>query len=124
MYKSIAHLVDNLIELYYMLYWLSSIRITFGEYAHFVSNLEDNGKAIFLSDFIYFYCCEEGNIHYYCRFNKNYLNYIIYISRIKAVSKNYTDDIYEYNKEITIIVNEYININSIEYESPGLGMYY
>ena len=54
-YKGIVYLVDNPNELFHSLYWSLFIRTTSSEYAHFITNSEDNSKAIFPSDFIYFY---------------------------------------------------------------------
>ena len=125
MYKGIAHLVDNPNELFHSLYWSSSIRIIFSEYTHFINNSEDNGKAIFPSDFIYFYCRkdytlrnirdtnnynnknsyensnindDENNIRVLCYywFTPDYLEFCMYINRIKEVGKNYTSKFYKY----------------------------
>lgn len=76
---------------------------------HFISNnrtnLKDTSKAIFPSDFIYFYYFNDVyNYNYPYWFLKGYPNYILYISRVKAVRKNYTNDFVDYISEITLIV--------------------
>lgn len=117
------YFINNIIGFYYFNYWASLIRITFREYTYFINGFEDNGKVIFLSDFIYFYYCKDyiikdikdsdnynpnnniknsyfdeynnTRIHYYYQLINNYLNFRIYISCIKAVGKNFTEEFRE-----------------------------
>ena len=109
-YKGIAYFIDNPIELYYALYQLSSIRTILGEYAYFILYIYDKdiGKPIFPSDFIYFKYIDY--YRYYYKFNENNPDYIIYIGRIKVIGKDYTT-VYIYKEgNITLVINEYIDI--------------
>ena len=75
------------------------------------TNLKDTGKAIFRSDFIYFYYFNDINdINYLYKFPSNYEDYILYIGRIKAIGLNYINDFINYKVEITIIIEKYITI--------------
>lgn len=76
---------------------------------------------------MYFYCCDESESDipkYYCRLLDDDPQYRMHISRIKAVGKNYTSNVYKYNGEIKLITNEYININNINQDFPSIGVYY
>ena len=120
-YKGIAHFINNLTELYYTLYWSNSIRTTSREYIYFpIGN--NVGKAIFPLDFIYFkYFDIEYNRYLYYLLEEDD-NRMLYISRIKCVSKSYTSDYTDYSGKITIIVQEYLTINKIDDEFPRLSI--
>lgn len=122
-HTSIIHFVNNPNELYYLLAWLLSIRTTSGQYAHIISNSEDNGKAIFPSDFVY-YCCARHKCH--CRLPNNSPDFRMHIGRIKAVGKNFTSNVRQYSSEITLLINECIDINlpTFDEEFPGLLIHY
>ena len=129
-YVSIVHLVDNPIELHHALYWSNSIRTTSGEYIHFIRGT-DVGKAIFPLDFIYFQYFnddddnddDDNNNDYTYRLPKDNSR-LLYISRIKAVGKNYSTeyDYIDYISKITLIVQEYITIDNINNKFPGFNI--
>ena len=110
MYKGMAHFVDNLIELYYTLYWSSLVRTILGEYAYFMlyAYNKDIGKPIFPSDFIYFRCIDYYRC--YCGFDEDDPNCMMHIGRVKAVGKDYTTAYIYEEGDIILIINECIDI--------------
>lgn len=63
MHHGLAYFVDEPRELFHSHAWASSIRTTSGQYAHIAPDMEaseTHGAAVFPSDFVYFYCLDDG----------------------------------------------------------------